>query len=298
MPSAPVSAHTPQITLSQLKRPTCYIFRGFVAESACGEESSDLFYCGASVPTRMFASAGFVRSVDYRMSGRQTGFGVRPARSDEGEEPGALNGIIQACRVSADDVLEARMWLDLPLGKYVSLVSRPRSDFEALTWLDLPNDCTTVYVQCCNPKRYKLPSLKMPLLQTYVDQQLVRAKNIGDNFAKEFVSTTRNWPKFWLNEREVPRRPWVHSKEASFIDGVLRNYPPAPHNAFAHRCLDSEYAVLIHAEQTRAGDGDVTAAPRQQRNRDWSGEKLPSSTCRHFMFGFGSLMNTGVCERE
>jgi len=62
--------------------------------------------------------------------------------------------------------------------------------------------------------------------------------------AREFLRTTFLWSCFWLNEREVARRPWLHRKSYVKIDQLLREEVPA---LFAHRKLESEYAVYLAA---------------------------------------------------
>jgi len=95
-----------------------------------------------------------------------------------------------------------------------------------------------------------------------------RCRNVGKEgpssdfqFAREWVDATRNWPIFWLNDRSVPRRPWLHveksddsisgNDQVNFIDSVLRDHPPAPHNTFSCRKLDVEFAVLIADEHAK-----------------------------------------------
>ena len=66
----------------------------------------------------------------------------------------------------------------------------------------------------------------------------------GEAFAREFLRTTFLWSCFWLNEREVARRPWLHQKSYVKIDQLLREEVPAH---FAHRKLESEYAAYVAA---------------------------------------------------
>ena len=63
-----------------------------------------------------------------------------------------------------------------------------------------------------------------------------------DAFAREFLRTTFLWSCFWLNEREVARRPWLHQGLYAKIDQLLREEVPVH---FCHRKLESEYAVYL-----------------------------------------------------
>ena len=79
-----------------------------------------------------------MRSVDFHTAGLQTLVGLRPARTQLGEEPGAINGMIQVGRC--------------PIGKlrrdeYADFVPRPVSDFECISWEQLPPYVTQIYVQ-------------------------------------------------------------------------------------------------------------------------------------------------------
>jgi hypothetical protein len=66
----------------------------------------------------------------------------------------------------------------------------------------------------------------------------------GNNLRARVPRTTFLWSCFWLNEREVARRPWLHRKSDVKIDQLLREEVPA---LFAHRKLESEYAVYLAA---------------------------------------------------
>ena len=86
------------------------------------------------------------------------------------------------------------------------------------------------------------PSVNYPILQTYIDVCLSGCLEHGEEFAREFVETTFKWSPFWLNERELARRPWVHQKEYVRIDRLLAELVP---RYFRHRKLESEFATLF-----------------------------------------------------
>ena len=68
----------------------------------------------------------------------------------------------------------------------------------------------------------------------------------GDDFAKEFIETTFKWAPYWLNERTLARRPWVHQKQYVKIDRLLAEAVP---EYYARRRLESEYATLLTEDQ-------------------------------------------------
>lgn len=74
-----------------------------------------------------------------------------------------------------------------------------------------------------NPKK---PSSKSPIIQSYVDTcisgayEIERDFNIED-FAKDFVTSTDNWSKYWVNDRIHPRAPHIYQPDAYRIDILL-----------------------------------------------------------------------------
>ena len=276
-----------------LKPPDLYVFRGFIPESY--NQHTDGIDT-LSVPARLLATGGVVRSVEARLMGRQTCINLRLAK--EGEEPGALNGLIQALRLAEGQTPQE--FIDSHPSGTVVFARRPLSCFESISWLALP-PTTHVFVQTMHSDRFQPASIEHPLLQTYVDQQLARCRNIDDegDFAREFVGTTRGWPQFWLNDRETARRPWVNiersnkkesgSRQLKFNDTILHEHPPSPFNTFARRYLPANFAALTY----RCSKGH-TLPPSNTiaRVEDWTNCKMRDANTTHFMFGFGSLMNT------
>ena len=86
------------------------------------------------------------------------------------------------------------------------------------------------------------PSARYPILQSYVDVCLGGCLEHGGAFAREFIETTFLWSPYWLNERELARRPWVHERRYVKIDKLLAASIP---QYFAHRRLESEYAAVV-----------------------------------------------------
>ena len=84
------------------------------------------------------------------------------------------------------------------------------------------------------------PSITHPILQTYIDVCLSGCLEYGEEFAREFIATTFLWTPYWLNERQIARRPWLHCKQYVKIDQLLREGVP---EHFKHRKLESEYAT-------------------------------------------------------
>jgi len=76
-----------------------------------------------------------------------------------------------------------------------------------------------------------LPSPQFPMVQSYVDICVHGALEIegryptAKGFVQDFIATTDEWSKFWVNDRLYPRRPFIYRPSASQIDRALREAP-------------------------------------------------------------------------
>jgi len=74
-----------------------------------------------------------------------------------------------------------------------------------------------------------LPSVKFPIVQSYVDICINGCIEIEglfshakeDNFIADFIRSTQRWSQFWVNDRVYPRRPFIYRKNAYDIDKFL-----------------------------------------------------------------------------
>jgi hypothetical protein len=64
-------------------------------------------------------------------------------------------------------------------------------------------------------------SAQFPLLESYVDVVVEGALEYGEPFARELLETTSDWSNYWLNDRELARRPWVYNPASSQVDELL-----------------------------------------------------------------------------
>jgi hypothetical protein len=70
------------------------------------------------------------------------------------------------------------------------------------------------------------PSEKNPIIQSYVDTCISGCLEIEkefkiDDFAQEFINTTKKWSQHWVNDRIFPRAPHIHQPDAYVIDKLL-----------------------------------------------------------------------------
>jgi cation transport regulator ChaC len=191
-----------------------------------------------AVPARISAGFGYVREWNVRATGPKfTALGIRPRRPDEGG--GSINGVVFPVDAAMLEKFDRRE-------SGYDRVEVPAGQIESAGWLSLPRQ-GRVWVYVPKPDRHpQLPDAGFPIVQSYVDLCVKGALEHGEDFAAEFLETTQGWSRFWLNDRLVPRRPWVHEKDAGRIDRLLAKFPADPsRNAFPTRLLPEEYSNLI-----------------------------------------------------
>ncbi|MGO9271377.1 MAG: gamma-glutamylcyclotransferase family protein [Terriglobia bacterium] len=77
-----------------------------------------------------------------------------------------------------------------------------------------------------------LPTVEFPIVQSYVDICLTGCLQIeqgfpdAGDFAREFIESTREWSKYWENDRAYPRRAPFAVPLAKDIDELLQKHLP------------------------------------------------------------------------
>ena len=195
-----------------------------------------------AIPVRISASFGFVRAWVDRSTTEFTALGLR--RPVPGESAMTVNGVlypVEGADMSLFDRREAG---------YARVVV-PLDAIEAVSWQQVPaRGKVWVYVPIGRDGKIgeDLPvaSAKYPLLQSYIDVVLDGALEYSFDFARELVETTQDWSSYWLNDRELPRRPWVFDKNSAVEDQLLKETQPAAGH-FEERLVPEVFAVL-HAQ--------------------------------------------------
>lgn len=181
---------------------------------------------GASVgaiPVRVSPSFGYLRAWVDRCPCGFTALGLRKPHA--GEAALTINGVIYPVDETTLPAFDRRE------ANYRRILV-PRDMIEAVSWQGMPEGgLVWVYVPVDvggDPGiDLPIPSSQYPLLQSYIDLVLRGALAYGPDFARELVETTVDWSVYWLNDREDPRRPWVHSSDYQIIDAMLRDIAPA-----------------------------------------------------------------------
>ena len=176
-----------------------------------------------AIAVRVSSEFGYMRAWVDRCPCGFTALGLRRPRA--GEAPMTINGVVypvDGSNLPAFDKREAN-YHRLPL---------PRAMIAAISWQGLP-ETGDFWVYVPNEPSSEQdadlpdPSASYPMLQSYIDVVLRGALRYGTDFAKEFIQTTAGWNVYWLNDRELPRRPWIHTSDYRSIDGLLSKVEPA-----------------------------------------------------------------------
>jgi hypothetical protein len=190
----------------------------------------------SAIPVRVSAAFGYLRAWNDRASSGFTALGLR--KPDPGEQASTINGVLYPVDGSDMGRFDARE-------QGYARVEIPRDDVEAVSWQRLPADGHIwVYVpvrQGHGPgEDLPEPDTGFPVLESYVDVVLEGALDYGPEFARELIETTTGWSHFWLNDRELARRPWVHDPRYEAVDRLLQEVAPAS-SVFADRLFTEPY---------------------------------------------------------
>jgi hypothetical protein len=170
-----------------------------------------------AIPVRVSAAFGYLRAWASRSSSGFTGLGLRKPR--DGEKASTINGVLYP--VDGGDLAKYDM-----RERGYQRVEAPREDIEAVSWQLLPSAgkiWVYIPVNADGEPGVGLPgaSAEFPLLESYIDVVVEGALEYGEPFARELLETTSDWSDYWLNDRELARRPWVYNPASSQVDELL-----------------------------------------------------------------------------
>ena len=192
----------------------------------------------AAIPVRVSASFGYVRTWNDRSPSGFTALGLRKPHA--GEQASTINGVIYPVAQSAMKRFDEREQ------GYVQM-EIPHDAIQPVSWQPVPAEGHIwVYVP---DRKGDTPGVSLPeadaafpMLQSYIDLVLAGASQYGPAFAVELIETTRDWSRYWLNDRELARRPWVHDPQYEDVDHLLASTAPAS-AAFQERMFAEPYAA-------------------------------------------------------
>jgi hypothetical protein len=203
-------------------QPTQFIF-GYGSLINSASRNSTASRMTPAIPVRVTAAFGFVRVWNDRSRSGFTALGLRKAGS--GEKASTINGVIYAADVDDIGKFDARE-------QGYARVEVPREDIEAVSWQRLPETgriWVYVPVRPDGEPGVGLPAAnaEFPMLESYIDVVVEGGLEYGQDFARELIETSFDWSDYWLNDRELARRPWVHDPESSEVDDLLMSSPEA-----------------------------------------------------------------------
>ena len=90
-----------------------------------------------------------------------------------------------------------------------------------------------VWIYVNKPESLAPPDAENPIVQSYVDIFITgclelqpRVADPDLDFVAQCVRTTEGWSKHWVNDRPMPRRPYIHQPRAWEIDQHLKKLLP------------------------------------------------------------------------
>ena len=226
-------------------QPTQFIFGyGSLINSASRHSSAGKTI--PAIPVRISAAFGYIRTWNDRSASGFTALGLRKSGPDE--KASTINGVLYA--VDADDIAK----YDVRETGYAR-VEVPRDDIEAVSWQRLPlTGKIWVYipVKSNGEPGVGLPaaSAQFPLLESYIDLVVEGSLEYGEDFARELIETTSDWSDYWLNDRELARRPWMRDPDSAKVDRLLMSAPRAAAK-LNFRLFSEPYAIHWAAKKAR-----------------------------------------------
>jgi hypothetical protein len=218
-------------------QPTQFIFGyGSLINSASRNSTAGEFT--PAIPVRVSAAFGYIRVWNDRSRSGFTALGLR--KVGPGETASTINGVIYAAGVDDIAKFDAR-----EVG--YARVEVPREDIEAVSWQRLPESGKFwVYVPAKENGEpgVGLPAAnsEYPMLESYIDVVVEGGLEYGQDFARELIETTFDWSDYWLNDRELARRPWVHDPASSDVDQLLSS-SREPAAKLKSRLFSEPYAI-------------------------------------------------------
>lgn len=198
-----------------------------------------------AIPVRIAADFGYRRTWNTRITGMMTTLGLIKADTSHGQ---SINGVLYAVKDN-----DMAVW-DKREGSY-NRVEVPWKYIRSLCWVQLPKE-GKVWIYVTKPEFSGSSTVEEPVTQSYVDLVISGFMEFSDDFAKEFIKTTDDWPKYWLNDRLMSRRPWEHNSQALQIDQLLRETLPESVRAMTidRRRYSSDYFLYAEPKAKEASE--------------------------------------------
>ena len=179
-----------------------------------------------AIPVRVLGLFGYIRSWNHHSPpGSPAGFTALGLRKQKPEESGVtINGVLYEAKgadMTKFDQREAGyVRVEVPISQ-VEAVGWQRLPQTGHLWIYVTGNSESEAIQGVADENLREPDAAHPLLQSYIDVVVEGGLEYGSDFARELLDTTVGWSRFWLNDRELARRPWVHDPKAAAVDKVM-----------------------------------------------------------------------------
>ena len=205
-----------------------------------------------AIPVRVLGLFGFIRSWNHHSPPDSlagfTALGLR--KQKPGESGVTINGVLYEAKgadMTKFDQREAGyVRIEVPISQ-IEAVGWQRLPETGHLWIYVTRNSAAEAVQVVADESLREPDADHPLLQSYIDVVVEGGLEYGPDFARELLDTTVGWSRFWLNDRELARRPWVLDPKATAVDEALKSTPASA--AF----LPSRAFPEIYSERLRPG---------------------------------------------
>ena len=206
---------------------------------------------GDPIPVRISPDFGYKRVWNFQSpSAKLTALGLM--KVIDPKKRTTINGIIYPVQEENLQYLDERE-------EGYKRVEVPSHMIQSVNWQKLPDHTYKIWIYIpiiditTKNNQQGLPADKYyPILQTYIDVVLLGFLKYGEDYALEFLYTTGWWSKYWLNDRQVPRRPWLHQKKYKIIDNILKRYSTeyglSGVDLFKTRKLPVEFSIYFTTE--------------------------------------------------
>lgn len=213
---------------------------------------------GHPIPVRLSKDFGYRRCWNFQSpSAKLTALGLEKVNMNESS---TINGII--CPIKDNNLKN----FDEREEGYTR-IKIPIKMLQPTSWYELPKHNCNIWVYVPNGKNNKPgkgllnANKEYPILQSYIDICINGALQYGEKFTIEFIETTYMWNKYWINDRELARRPWIHEPNYKFIDNLLKKYPSF-NNQYKNRKLESEFSIYFIKNL------HIKKSPKEIKNRN------------------------------
>ena len=171
---------------------------------------------------RVSAAFGYIRTLERPLpvrGSRRLG-SANPGPAKRGRRSTASSTLPSDAEIARFDAREAGYARD----------EEPRDDIEAVSWQRLPETgefWVYIPVKPNAEPGVGLPAAnaEFPMLESYIDVVVEGGLEYRRRLRSRAVRETFDWSDYWLNDRELARRPWVHDPASSKVDDLLMREP-------------------------------------------------------------------------